>query len=78
MRLLVKNDLNAISGGLTCEQALIREIEDFDFDFVPAEYCTKAQFTKYGLAMIDKFYEPNGWESLTEQTAIDFIKSLNL
>lgn len=78
MRLLVENDLNAISGGLSCEQALIREIEDFDFDFIPAEYCTKAQFTKYALAVIDKFYEPNGWESLTEQSEIDLIKSLHL
>lgn len=78
MRLLVKNELNTISGGYTCEEALIRDVEDFDFEFNPTQYCTKSEFTQYTVALINKIYEPSGWENLTEQTEIEIIKSLHL
>ncbi|MBS0288564.1 MAG: hypothetical protein JSS07_00835 [Proteobacteria bacterium] len=76
MRLLLKRDLNSISGGSLCEDALIRDIQDFDFN--PNQFCTKPEFTKYVLALVDKFYELNHWGDLTDQMEIDLIKSLHL
>ncbi|MCS5711975.1 hypothetical protein [Candidatus Berkiella aquae] len=78
MRILTKENLDVISGGSLCGEAIIRDIENFDADFDPTQYCTKAQYIKYATALIDKIYEPNGFGSLSDPVVIDIIKSLDL
>lgn len=82
MKILDKKSTQAVSGGvnLTCREALIKDVTDFDFDLKPSMYCTKAQFTTFALAMVDLAYskEMVDLDEIDDAVMINMINGLSL
>lgn len=82
MKILNNQSIQSVSGGvnLTCKEALIKDVTDFDFDLEPSQYCTKEQFTTYALAMVDLAYSKKwvGANQADDQFMINIINGLNL
>lgn len=82
MKTLDNTSTQAVSGGvnLTCREALIKDVTDFDFELEPSKYCSKAQFTTYVLAMVDLEYSKKwvGAKKVDDDFMINVISGLNL
>lgn len=82
MKILDNKSTQSVSGGtnLTCREALIKDVTDFDFDLEPSRYCSKAQFTTYVLAMVDLEYSKKwvGAKNADDEFMINIISGLNL
>lgn len=75
MKTLNAKELNVVSGGMNCKEALIYDLVSWE-DIDITQYCTKEQFTTFALNSVDLIYTEGFEDYMTEEMIVDYVTNI--